>query len=220
MLQRCLVTIVLTALAASVAFAQESGSASAQLKPVAQGEPSLEETMRFIQKELNEQGKVSTIKTARDTLKNEHLAPLKIVKEVSVVLADPATCTLMWREVSDLTDVGVWENKEEVSLHDVSKLEVLPLRDVYNKNSVKIGHPELVSDTDPAVYVLAILMPEGKRILGHEHMVPVANPPSDRDTSLPEAHLFFRDEELASRVAKAMVHAVELCGGGSQPEPF
>jgi hypothetical protein len=30
----------------------------------------------------------------------------------------------------------------------------------------------------------------------------------------------FFDEQLANRVAKAMVHAVELCGGGRKPEPF
>jgi len=30
----------------------------------------------------------------------------------------------------------------------------------------------------------------------------------------------FHDEETANRVAKAMLHAVELCGGGSRPEPF
>ena len=35
-------------------------------------------------------------------------------------------------------------------------------------------------------------------------------------------HLFFPffEEQLANRVAKAMVHAVELCGGGGPPEPF
>jgi hypothetical protein len=32
--------------------------------------------------------------------------------------------------------------------------------------------------------------------------------------------LVFFDEQLANRVAKALVHAVELCGGGTKPEPF
>jgi tetratricopeptide (TPR) repeat protein len=31
---------------------------------------------------------------------------------------------------------------------------------------------------------------------------------------------FFLDDQLANRVGKAMVHAVELCGGGSKSEPF
>jgi hypothetical protein len=30
----------------------------------------------------------------------------------------------------------------------------------------------------------------------------------------------FYEQELADRVAKALVHAVELCGGGPKPEPF
>jgi hypothetical protein len=31
--------------------------------------------------------------------------------------------------------------------------------------------------------------------------------------------IYFRDEELAQRVATAMVHAIELSGGGSK-DPF
>jgi hypothetical protein len=34
------------------------------------------------------------------------------------------------------------------------------------------------------------------------------------------AELRFEEEDMANRVAKAMLHAVELCGGGSKPEPF
>jgi hypothetical protein len=30
----------------------------------------------------------------------------------------------------------------------------------------------------------------------------------------------FYEQELADRVAKALIHAVELCGGGPKPEPF
>jgi hypothetical protein len=30
---------------------------------------------------------------------------------------------------------------------------------------------------------------------------------------------YFADEEMANRVAKALVHAVELCGGGNK-DPF
>jgi hypothetical protein len=35
-----------------------------------------------------------------------------------------------------------------------------------------------------------------------------------------EKQLYFSDETLANRVAKAMVHAAELCGAGSKTEPF
>jgi hypothetical protein len=41
------------------------------------------------------------------------------------------------------------------------------------------------------------------------------------EDSEPDSYEFyFHDEDVANRVAKALVHAVELCGGGSQPEPF
>ena len=35
-----------------------------------------------------------------------------------------------------------------------------------------------------------------------------------------QAELRFEEQDMADRVAKAMIHAVELCGGGKQPEPF
>jgi hypothetical protein len=34
-----------------------------------------------------------------------------------------------------------------------------------------------------------------------------------------EARVYFREEDAAQRMAKAMVHAVELCGGGDK-DPF
>ncbi len=44
--------------------------------------------------------------------------------------------------------------------------------------------------------------------------------PNLLEFSPPRAHEFlFRDEEMANRVAKAMTHAIELCGGGSK-DPF
>lgn len=40
-------------------------------------------------------------------------------------------------------------------------------------------------------------------------------------TNTKETHVFrFSDEQMSNHVAKAMVHAVELCGGGGKPEPF
>jgi hypothetical protein len=44
------------------------------------------------------------------------------------------------------------------------------------------------------------------------------NPESDTNVGVFTLH--FRDEEMAGRVAKAMIHAIDLCGGGSPPEPF
>jgi len=40
------------------------------------------------------------------------------------------------------------------------------------------------------------------------------------DKGIPELDFIFSDETMANRVAKAMLLAVELRGGGSKPEPF
>lgn len=53
---------------------------------------------------------------------------------------------------------------------------------------------------------------------GQGGCVPSPNLLEDSDPS--SYDFYFHDEETANRVAKALVHAVELCGGGSQPEPF
>jgi hypothetical protein len=39
-------------------------------------------------------------------------------------------------------------------------------------------------------------------------------------TSRGQAELRFEEQDMANRVGQAMLHAVELCGGGSKPEPF
>jgi len=55
---------------------------------------------------------------------------------------------------------------------------------------------------------------------------PVDHPASSHffeSTAKDKTKLVFRDEDMAKRVAKALVHAVELCGGGKdkeEKEPF
>lgn len=39
-------------------------------------------------------------------------------------------------------------------------------------------------------------------------------------TSRGQAELRFEEQDMANRVGQAMLHAVELCGGGGKPEPF
>jgi hypothetical protein len=62
---------------------------------------------------------------------------------------------------------------------------------------------------------------------GPDHFVNAKSPISathqktGKDEKVRKLMFIIRDEDLANRVAKAMLHAVELCGGGgSKPEPF
>jgi hypothetical protein len=61
--------------------------------------------------------------------------------------------------------------------------------------------PRVTDTTSPATYALMIVDPKRPRY------------------SL-EFHTEFSDIDTANRVAKALIHAVELCGGGKKDEPF
>jgi hypothetical protein len=63
------------------------------------------------------------------------------------------------------------------------------------ENNSKTGHPEYSARVDPLVFVITTTWKSGG------------------------IYFLLYDESLAHRIAKALVHAVELCGGGSK-DPF
>jgi hypothetical protein len=62
---------------------------------------------------------------------------------------------------------------------------------------VHIGDTTKTVKDVPDIYVLNVKLPRG---IDHS--------------------IRFYEQEMADRVAKALLHAVELCGGGPKPEPF
>jgi len=85
-----------------------------------------------------------------------------------------------------------------LSSRRISKIEVLKSKDHFARLLAR-DYPNAtfqISETHP-FFVLDIKIPGGD-----------------------SRYLFFSDETLANRVAKAMVHAAELCGAGSNREPF
>jgi len=90
-----------------------------------------------------------------------------------------------------LTDTDV-----AFSLHDVQDLVVMPAEQDMKRSYAAAGHPTWEPRFDPPMFLVV------ERRAGNQ-----AN------------GFYFADEEMANRVAKALVHAVELCGGGSK-DPF
>jgi hypothetical protein len=214
---RTIVSLLSLLLIATAAIAQKS--VPLPPKPADSG-PSLEVTMKFLQEELNEQGKVSIIHTGHDTLKNENGGPWKYVWEMSQVSAEPAACRLSWRVHFEWPNpAAVDEYNLELSLRDVTKIEVISMRDEFNRESVKDGHPERISQTDPPAFFLVAYMANGKSVHGRVHKGRPDNKSSDEEATYALWKFPFGGEELANRVAKAMLHGVELCGGGEN-EPF
>jgi hypothetical protein len=82
------------------------------------------------------------------------------------------------------------------SFRDVQDLAVMPEEQEFKRAYAADGHPTWEPRVDPPLFLV------------------VARRAANQANGF-----FFPSEELANRLAKAMLHAVELCGGGSK-DPF
>jgi tetratricopeptide (TPR) repeat protein len=165
-------------------------------KPTADG-PDLAATMQFIQDKLNSVGPMNFAANFHDSATSSDWTDQFKVAPTRV-LADPSGCRIdyHWRSETNGSVRGDFD--DWFYLKNVEDIVVLPLDQQQKEWNAAAGHPSWNSSVEPAVFLLKV-----------------------RRADLSKTNLFhFFDEQLANRVAKAMVHAVELCGGGSQSEPF
>jgi hypothetical protein len=194
-MRRCLTTLCFVALAVSAAVAQGKKNVPPPPKPTDDG-PSLEVTMKFVQDKLNAIGPVSFANYGHDnSTGNDWTNQLKI--ELTKVVADPSTCRINYHEKLErdravLSDQDLW-----YSLKGVEDMAVIPMEQAQKEIDTAAGHPTYSAKVDPPIFVLKV-----------------------RRTDIKGTNNFsFFDEQLASRVAEAMVRAVELCSSGSKPDP-
>jgi hypothetical protein len=149
--------------------------------------------------------------------------------ETQVVVVDPIGGALSFQENgsdSELQKAGWgimlpvssdWTKTWSVYFKNIEKLEVLSSPDYKHR-----ANPAMTYQDDPSYFELVIHLAGGKSVARHIQTTPSGRRGRtvESDDSIHEFALHFRDEDTANRAAKAMVHAVELCGGGSQPEPF
>ncbi|MGA3161546.1 MAG: hypothetical protein ABSC77_10035 [Terracidiphilus sp.] len=162
-------------------------------KPAADG-PTLEATMKFIQTKLSEQGKLNFAIYTHDNVDGKDYTDLSSI-EYNNIVADPATCRISYyrnSRTNNTSDGGV----ASYNLHDVVDLVVMIAEQDWKKRAAAAGHPTWNPRFDPPMFLVMV------RRAGNQ-----------------ENGFYFSDEDTANRIAKAMVHAVELCGGGSK-EPF
>jgi hypothetical protein len=186
--------------------------------------PTLEFTMKFIQDQLTNRGVVSyRDKTSADD------DGIRYVNRILEVHTDPATCSLSFRVDQTSSYDIIHKSTGEVartytanttesfrfSFHDIAKLEV---RDS--------DHPVIPDHSgsiiDPTLYTL--MLTPSKAAIDHdmECTGDCEDFPSEHGkTTWFHPYLMFYFGESANRVARAMLHAVELCGGGqTEPQPF
>jgi hypothetical protein len=151
--------------------------------------------MKFIQDKLTDQAKINYMEYLTDnTTGQTWVVPL--INETTKVIANPGICSINYHQRLPIRD-GVTERDFGLNLKDVQTIVVMSWDVVVNKDYKTSGHPEFSTKSDPPIFALQARLPQ----------------------NAVDSFLFY-DEDLANRVAKAMVHAVELCGGGSKPEPF
>ena len=160
--------------------------------------PSLAVTMQFIQDKMNEQGKINYTLNTHDNSNGEDWPVYQISIEATNAVANPATCRITWHKVTtNGGKVGI-DRDLSLDLRDVLTIEVRTSTYEAKMEDTASGHPALDKRQEPPYFAVT------SRLKGNK-----------------ETPLFFSSEEMANRVAKAMVHAVELCGGGQKnPEPF
>jgi hypothetical protein len=149
------------------------------------------------------------------------------------VVADVSTCTLHAKtKVSNPLAGTVWRSWEDPdyksvttktgSFKDVDSFAVESFKEYMDRTFAEQGTSDATYSSTPAVYYLTLKGTKKDAFSFHSQY---SSPPGfhaakSEDSTKRDASFIFRDEQTADRVAKAMVHAVELCGGGAKPEPF
>ena len=163
-------------------------------KPV-DGGPSLVDTMKFIEDKINQQDKVTFAAYSHDNISGEDVAE-QYSYDARPVVADAASCKFTYHSTrvrNGVTKGGPGGNGFYAPLKSVQSIEVRTGEQEFKRINVALGHPSIDTKIDPQVYVLALRMPGSN-----------------------DSTIFFAEEDVANRVAKALVHAVELCGGGNK----
>jgi hypothetical protein len=195
---RVIAVILAVIMAGATALAQVAVPPPPQPAPdkTASSGPSLEVTMKFIQDKLNEMGTVNFAGYVHDSSNNSD-GVQKFSATISNVVTNPGACTLSYHRL--VFNNGSREHDENVSinLRDVRSITVLPDEQDWQMYLVRNGDTTKTVKDVPDISALVIKLNNGK-----------------------DPTIRFYEQELADRVAKALVHAVELCGGGPKPEPF
>ena len=212
---RMITVILASIMAGATALAQQSVPPPPQPAPDKPAGPSLEATMRYIQDKLNEQGKIVFAISGSYRATGESYPAGQHSEESQVIAVDPAGGLSVQKsmEYPGLNDTETWR----LNFKDVGKLEVLSSSD--SRSRIEPGWEFQIS---PQFFYLDIHLKAGRTV--QKHVIRVWSGKHGKtmssDSSAGELLLSFCDEESADRAAKAFVHAVELCGGGSKPELF
>lgn len=210
------------------AWGQQSDPAVANS---AESGPTLAATMQFIQEKLSEQGPVGWAESNNSNGMTQHR-----IAQLSDVMAEPAACTLYTTETVDSTidlpkgkvlKAGVTVDDlhtriletDTTSLKQTEKITVEKLQDMTNQGYAEAAHPEITVTLTPQIFYVKLWASNAVFTI-HTSTTKGKQTTVEKDITSKTIGISFRDEDTATRVAKAMTHAMELCGGGTKKSLF
>lgn len=168
--------------------------------------PSLQETLNFIVAKLTENPEVNYVEhdhdpgaggivrhglLGRNVSFNFSIETTNLKADVS---SDRSSCMMRFHQMTRSEKKVLHQVDAEVDLKSVRDVLVRSMEQEAKEQAVA-AHSEVTVRIDPPVFVLRV---------------------QSKWTNA----FYFYDETLANRVAKALRHAVELCGGVQEKEPF
>ena len=209
--------ILLTAfLVCSIAF-----TLSAQQPPAnTDNGPSLEVTMKFIKDKINQQGDIKYYAMDTEVVSGMVYSPTEYTVgfHVEAVLSVGGLFLTFYDVSPDANGtIETTTRNWKVLFKDIEKVEIITLREREDR-----AEPGITHQTNPEVYLLHVFLAEGKKCPRHIKTIKHdrRNTTTEQDDVITEYfNIFFRDQDSANRVATAINHAIDLCGGGEQ-SPF
>jgi hypothetical protein len=158
--------------------------------------PSLAFTLKFIQDKIAVNGKINFVSYANDNSPNPGFLSIQgptdgttpFIFEESNVVAHPNVCGISYHVKTIKDGATVADNDWEIPFNLIQRVMVMTLDQRAIAKNDAFGRPSLDSRIDSPLYVLI-----AQRTGGATNTV------------------YFSDEDTANSVAKAMIHAAELC---------
>jgi hypothetical protein len=190
--------------------------------------PSLAETMQFIQEKVSQQGQMGWA----ETISNQPGWTAHVLVNLADLMADPAACTIYTAETVDSTielpkgrvlkpggpltvddlHTRIVET-DTTSFKQVEKVTVETEQDVENQARAEAAHPEITVTVTPTTFFVK-LWGSKALISSHTSTTKGKHAPIEKDETGKFSGFLFRDQDTANHAAKALIHAMELCGGG------
>jgi len=156
--------------------------------------PSLVDTMQFIQEKLASIGPANYVAYRHDSVTGAD-STFKFTFVATNVQASSTACSVNSHLRATRDDKVIQDGDFTILLKNIQDVVVETREQHMKQIDTTGGHPEWTARVDPPVFVVLLRAKTGASFF----------------------YLF--DESLANRIANAMVHAVELCGGGNR-DPF